>query len=261
MRLDGKVAIVTGGASGIGLATARRFAEAGAKVVIGDIQDGAAAAKEIDSRYVRVDVRDAASVDALVATTVKELGRLDVYFNNAGVEAHGPLIGIEPDEHRRLIDINVNGVFFGLQSAIRAMLENEGPNRGAIVNTASIAGLVGVPGLSSYNASKGAVVLLTRNAAVEYAPFGIRVNCICPGIIRTPMARQLTSDTDDAWLEGIGRKAHPLGRIGEADDVASLVLFLASDASSFITGVAIPIDGGMTAGFSTAPGFDPTTDV
>jgi NAD(P)-dependent dehydrogenase (short-subunit alcohol dehydrogenase family) len=118
---------------------------------------------------------------------------------------------------------------------------------------------MGVPGLSSYNASKGAVVLLTRNAAVEYGPFGIRVNAICPGMIRTPMALQSVREVgDEAYLEAVGRKAHPIGRLGEVDDVASLVLFLASDASSFITGTAIPIDGGMTAGFTTTVGWDPS---
>ena len=256
MRLDGKTAIVTGGASGIGLATGRRFAESGARVVLADIQDGTAAAREIGGRFVRTDVCDPAAVNALVGATVAEHGRLDVYFNNAGIEFHGPLVTIDPVDHRRMVDVNLNGVFYGLQAAIRSMLENDGPNRGSIINTASVAGLVGVPGLSTYNATKGAVVLLTRNAALEYGPFGIRVNAVCPGMIRTPMALSSVADMGgEAYLEAIGPKAHPLGRLGEPDDVASLVLFLASDESSFISGAAIPIDGGMTAGFAAAPGW------
>ena len=260
VRLDGKIAIVTGGASGIGLAAARRFAGCGARVVIADIGEGEGVAREVGGRFVRTDVRDPRSVEALVASTASSFGRLDVYFNNAGVEAHAPLAAMDPDEHRRVIDVNLNGVFYGLKYAITAMLRNEGPSRGSIVNTASVAGLVGVPGLSSYNASKGAVVLLTRNAALEYGPFGIRVNAVCPGMIRTPMAIGSVKEIgDERYLEKIGRRAHPIGRLGEADDVARLVLFLASDAASFITGTAIPVDGGMTAGFATSVGWDPST--
>jgi NAD(P)-dependent dehydrogenase (short-subunit alcohol dehydrogenase family) len=259
VRLDGKIAIVTGGASGIGLATARRFTGCGARVVIADIADGEGQAREIGGRFVRTDVRDPRAVEALVAETLSMHGRLDVYFNNAGVEAHGPLAAMDPAEHERLIDVNVNGVFYGLKYAIVAMLRNEGPSRGSIVNTASVAGLTGVPGLSSYNASKGAVVLLTRNAALEYGPFGIRVNAVCPGIIRTPMATTSFKDIgDESHLEEVGRRAHPIGRIGEVDDVARLVVFLASDAASFITGTAIPVDGGMTAGFAQSVGWNPT---
>jgi NAD(P)-dependent dehydrogenase (short-subunit alcohol dehydrogenase family) len=259
MKLDlqGKVAVVTGGASGIGLATARAFARAGARVVIADVRDGEACAREIDGRYVPTDVRDPEAVESLVRTTVTECGRLDVYFNNAGIEFHAPLADVAVEDHRRMVDINLNGVFYGLQSAIRAMLLNAGPRRGSIINTASVAGLTGCPGLSSYNATKGAVVLLTRNAAVEYGPAGIRVNAVCPGIIRTPMAVSAMSELGgEAMVEEIGRRAHPIGRVGEVDDVAALVLFLASDTSSFITGAAIPIDGGMTAGFTTTVGWE-----
>jgi NAD(P)-dependent dehydrogenase (short-subunit alcohol dehydrogenase family) len=257
LSLDDKVAIVTGGASGIGLAAGRKLAEAGARVVLADVQDGQTAARDIHGRYVRTDVRDPRAVERLVDSAVSWFGRLDVYFNNAGIECHGPLVGTDPEDHKRVMDVNVNGVFYGLKYALAAMLRNPGPSRGSIVNTASVAGLTGVPGLSSYNASKGAVVLLTRNAAVEYGPFGIRVNAICPGMIRTPMAIQSVREVgDESYLEDVGRRAHPIGRLGEVDDVASLVLFLASDASSFITGTAIPIDGGMTAGFTTTVGWD-----
>jgi len=257
-RLDGKIAIVTGGASGMGLITARTFAEAGAKVVLGDVADATAAAAELGGHYVETDVRDPKAVEALVAKTVERHGRVDVFFNNAGIEFHGPLAATDPEDHRRMVDINLNGVFYCLQSAIRAMLDNAGPARGSIINTASVAGLVGCPGLSTYNATKGAVVLLTRNAALEYAAFGIRVNAVCPGIIRTPMAEKISTELGPDYLEAVGRKAHPLGRLGEPEEVARLVTFLASDDSSFITGTAIPIDGGMTAGFATAPGWEPT---
>lgn len=256
-RLQGKVAVVTGGASGIGATVARDFAREGAAVVIGDVQDASDLAREIDALYERTDVREPAQVAGLVGRAVSVHGRIDVMFNNAGIEFHGPLVATDPVDHRRMVDINLNGVYYGMQSAIRAMLENSGPNRGAIVNTASVAGLTGCPGLSTYNATKAAVVMLTKNAALEYGSFGIRVNAICPGIIRTPMALASVAELGAGYLEGIGRKAHPLGRLGEPEEVAALVRFLASDESSFITGAAIPIDGGMTAGFSTSPGWQP----
>ena len=257
-RLDDKIAIVTGGNSGIGLETARTFARAGAKVVIADISDGSSVAAEIGGAYIECDVTDADAVDRMVDATVKQFGRLDVYFNNAGIEMHGSVTDTDRDQHRRLIDVNVNGVYYGLQAAIRAMLENDGPMRGSIVNTASVAGLTGVPGMSSYNASKWAVVGLTKNAAVEYGPRGIRVNCVCPGIIRTPMGEAAISELGGPEvLDAIGKAAHPLGRIGETEDVAKLVTFLASDDASFVSGAAVTVDGAMSAGFNAAPGWDP----
>lgn len=257
-RLDDKIAIVTGGSSGIGLTTAKHLAEAGAGVVIADIADGTDVAAEIGGAYIACDVTDADSMDAMVAKTVEQYGRLDLFFNNAGVEMHGSVVETDRDAHRKLIDVNVNGVYYGLQSAIAAMLENDGPIRGAIVNTASVAGMVGVPGMSSYNASKFAVVGMTRNAAAEYGAYGIRVNAVCPGIIRTPMGVSAVEELGGAEvLEAIGKAAHPLGRIGEPDDVAKLVRFLLSDDASFISGAAVPIDGAMTAGLAGVQRFDP----
>jgi NAD(P)-dependent dehydrogenase (short-subunit alcohol dehydrogenase family) len=243
--LAGKISIITGGASGIGAATARVFAEAGAKVVIGDLQDGSRVAQEIGGLFQRVDVRDADSVKALIDFAVVEFGRLDVLFNNAGIEMHAPLAATDDAQHRNLVDVNLNGVFYGLKFGIQAMARNAGPARGSIINTASVAGLVGTPGLGSYNASKHAVVGMTRTAALEMGAMGIRVNAVCPGVIRTPMLGGFSES--EAMIEQLGQ-AHALRRIGEPIEVARLVCFLASDDSSFITGQAIAVDGGMIAG-------------
>ena len=250
--LAGRIAIVTGGASGIGEASVRLFAQAGAKVVIGDLQDAGTLAKEIGGEFVRTDVRQAAEVKALVDFALAKHGRLDVLFNNAGIEIHGPLITTDEAQHRNLMDINVNGVFYGLKYGIQAMLRNAGPARGSIVNTASVAGLLGAPGLGSYNAAKHAVVGLTRNACLEYGMFGIRVNAVCPGVINTPMATALAPVPE--LLDRIG-KAHALGRIGEPVEVARAVLFLASDDASYITGAALTVDGGFSVGPSPAAGM------
>lgn len=253
-RLEGKIALVTGGASGIGLATVREFHAAGAKLAIADIADASAIAREVGGVAIHVDVTDPESVEAMVRRTVEHYGRVDVFFNNAGIERHSPLAAMDLAEHRRVIDVDLNGVYYCLQAVIRAMADNQGPARGSIVNTASVAGLIGAPGLSSYNAAKGGVVLLTKVGALEAAPLGIRVNAVCPGIIRTPMANAFGDGSMGSFtVEQFAQRAHPLGRIGEPEEVAKLVTFLASDDASFITGTAIPIDGGMTAG-SPVPG-------
>ena len=243
--LAGKIAIVTGGASGIGEVTARLFAEAGAKVVIGDMQDAGALAKQIRGDFLRTDVRQASEVKALVDFAVSRHGRLDVLFNNAGIEIHSPLVATEEEAHRNLIDVNLNGVFYGIKYGGQAMLKNEGPSRGSIINTASVAGLIGTPALGSYSAAKHAVVGLTRTACLELGMFGIRVNAICPGVIDTPMASALGMPPE--IMERIG-KAHALGRIGKPIEVARAVLFLASDDASFVSGAALTVDGGFSAG-------------
>jgi NAD(P)-dependent dehydrogenase (short-subunit alcohol dehydrogenase family) len=248
-RLEGKVALVTGGVSGIGLATVREFHAAGAKLAIADIADATAVAAEFGGIAIRCDVTDPAQVEAMVQKTVDHYGRIDILFNNAGIERHSPIAAMDLAEHRRVIDVDLNGVYYCLQFTIRAMANNEGPSRGSIVNTASVAGLMGAPGLSSYNAAKGGVVLLTKVGALEAAPLGIRVNAVCPGIIRTPMADAFGDGSMGPFtVEQFAKRVHPLGRLGEASEVAKLVTFLASDDASFITGAAIPIDGGMTAG-------------
>jgi len=243
--LAGKIAVVTGGASGIGEATARLFAEAGAKVVIGDMQDAGAIAKQIGGDFLRTDVRQASEVKALVDFAVSRHGRLDVLFNNAGIEFHSPLVATDEEAHRNLIDVNLNGVFYGIKYGGQAMLKNEGPSRGSIINTASVAGLIGTPAFGSYSAAKHAVLGLTRTACLELGMFGIRVNALCPGVIDTPMASALGMPPE--IMERIG-KAHALGRIGKPIEVARAVLFLASDDASFVSGAALTVDGGFSAG-------------
>lgn len=242
-RLEGKVAIVTGAGSGIGRASAELFAREGARVVCADVsgqQDEVATGIGANAVAVHVDVTSAADVARMVDTAVERFGRLDVLFNNAGIGGRTPtpLHEISDDTYELQVGIHLKGVFLGMRYGVPAMLRNGG---GSIVNTASAAGLVGMKGMAIYSAVKGAVVMLTKAAALDYAETGIRVNAICPGIVYTGLsaARGFTPDTP--------RPEQPVGRYGRAEELAAAALFLASDESSFVTGIAMPVDGGYTA--------------
>ncbi len=252
-RLAGRVAVITGGASGIGKATAELFVKEGAKVVIGDLATsaGAKVAEKMGAVFFPTDVSKSDDVDALVKTATGKYGRLDVMFNNAGIGIGSPLLGTTAEDYYRTIRIDLDGVYWGLQAAGKVMVA---AGRGAIVNTASVAGLIGSTGLSAYNAAKHGVVGLTRNAALEFAPFGVRVNCICPGVIETPLVMD-----NFAVVEGARKMLdamHPLGRMGQPQEVAKAVLFLASDDASFVTGHALAVDGGMMAGLGAGNAFN-----
>src|SRR5437867_6449612 len=265
MKLQDKVSIITGAASGIGKATAVVFAREGARVMCADVneQGAEATARQIqdtggEAASFRADVAKEEDVRAMVAATVQRWGRLDVLYNNAGIGFGMPVTQVPVDEWDRLIDINLRGVFLGCKHAIPEMLKNGG---GAIVSTASDAGLRGTAMLSPYCASKGGVVLLTKSLAVEWGAMGIRVNCVCPGVIRTPIldpflqrAQAMGATPEELW-ERMAR-AHPVGRVGEPEEVGQAVAFLASDEASFITGVALPVDGGFQAGPPSGYGAD-----
>jgi NAD(P)-dependent dehydrogenase (short-subunit alcohol dehydrogenase family) len=254
-RLDGKVALVTGAAGGIGRTAAERFAAEGAEVMLADVldDDGESAAAGIrdaggTAAFVHADVTRAADVDGMVAATVERFGRLTVLFNNAGVFLPGDdsVTTTPEDVWDRVIAINLKGVFLGCHAAIPAMLDAGG---GSIVNMASFVALMGAatPQIA-YTASKGGVLAMTREVAVEFARKGIRANALCPGPIETPLLRSLLGDEVN-WQR---RLVHvPVGRFGRADEIANGALFLASDESSYMTGAALVIDGGITAAYTT----------
>lgn len=249
-QLENKVAIITGASSGMGRQTALTFAERGAKVVVADINvaGGESVVEEIKraggiAAFQKTDVSSAESVESMVEKTLELYGRLDCAFNNAGIEGKSTkLVDCTEEIWDRTIAVDLKGVWLCMKYEIPKMLESGG---GAIVNTASIAGLGGSPGLPAYGAAKFGVVGLTKTAAVEYAKRGIRVNAICPGVIRTPMVDRLFADNPK--VEKAMQGAHPIGRIGEPLDIALGVAWLCSDESAFLTGQAIPFDGGMTA--------------
>ena len=238
-RLDGKVALVTGAASGIGAACAERFAAEGAKVVGLDLHE---------APEVRVaDVTDEAAVADMVGATVAEHGRLDVVVNAAGVAGGGLAHMLDVEEFERVLRVNLTGTFIVCKHALAPMIEQKS---GSIVNIASIEGIEGTEGGSSYNASKGAVVILTKNLAIDYGLAGIRVNCICPGFIQDTalfdFAMDALSEVRDQY-----RDNHKLGRFGRPEEIAGAALFLGSDDASFVTGHALVVDGGFTAGMSS----------
>lgn len=244
-----KVVLITGGTSGIGKVTAIAFAEAGAKVVITGRREkeGAEVVAEIKktggtAAFVRTDVANEADVVKAVDFVLSTYGRLDVAFNNAGVEIVGPLHQVTEEQYRRTFDINVWGVLTAMKYEVAAMLKTGG---GAIINTSSIAGHIGMAQASIYAATKHAVEGLTKAVALEVAKQGIRVNAIAPGTIETDMADRFAPKESDArnWLIS----QHPVGRFGSSEEIAAAVLYLAADAAKFTTGVILPVDGGWSA--------------
>lgn len=247
-RLKNKVAIITGGGSGIGRSTCLLFAQEGATVVVADyVADGGSeTVRQIkaaggDASFVLTDVAKSADVQNMIATTVKTYGRVDILFNNAGIE--GPsskLANYKEEDWDRVIAIDLTAVYLGMKYVIPEMLKQGG---GVIISTASVAGIVGFPGSGAYSAAKAGVINMTRMVALEYADKNIRVNCICPGIIDTPMVDRVVGGRPKERVV----KAEPVGRLGRPEDIANAALFLASDESSFATGAPFIIDGGYVA--------------
>ena len=245
-----KVVLITGATSGIGKATALKFGAAGAKVVVSGRREseGSAVVDAIKSgggeaTFVRADVAVEDDIKNLVAKTVETYGRLDVAFNNAGVEHAAPITDEDQAAYQRIFDINVWGVLASMKHEVPAMLESGG---GSIINTSSIAGHIGMPGAATYIASKHAVEGLTKTAALEYAQQGIRVNAVAPGGIATDMIDRFAGEEGSEMREGLAQM-HPIGRLGESDEIADAVLFLASDGASFVTGESLKVDGGWVA--------------
>lgn len=248
-RMAGKVALVTGSGSGIGRATAQRFAQAGAKVIVNDVNEaGADATVQLirdaggDATVVLADVTQASEVEALIAKAVEVYGRLDYAHNNAGIGMFGPLIEQSEADFDRILAVNLKGVWLCMKYEISQFLRQGGG--GAIVNTSSAGGLIGYPGLTSYVASKFGVVGLTKASAIEWASSGIRINAICPGVTDTPLTGRegLTQEMED-FLIGL----QPIRRFALPEEMANAAVWLCSDEASFVNGVALAIDGGRTA--------------
>jgi len=248
MRLENKVALISGGARGMGAVEAKLFVQEGAKVVIGDVldEDGKQTEAEINETggeciFVHLDVTDETAWQDAVAAAVDRFGKLDILVNNAGIARINNVEDTTSDEWDLVMDINAKGVFLGTKAAIPEIRKAGG---GSIVNISSIAGLTGGR-TSSYAASKGAVRLLTKSSAIQYAGEGIRCNSVHPGVIETPMTTSIMLNTQEG--RDLNASRHPLGRVGQPEDIAYGVLFLASDESSFMTGSELVIDGGLTA--------------
>ncbi len=248
-RLEGKVAVVTAGGSGIGAATARRFAREKASVVIADLSGtraaevaGAITQAGGNARWLKMDASDPEGVQAAIRLAMDSWGRLDVMFNNAGLGAVEALETTTLETWNRILAVTLTSAFLGIKYSLPIMRKQGG---GSIVNTASISGTAGDYGMTAYNAAKAGVINLARGAALENAQYGIRINCVCPGAINTRVAQVLGGND----VEGFKRKLrqNPIGRMGEPDEIANTVCFLASDEASFITGATIVVDGGLTA--------------
>jgi NAD(P)-dependent dehydrogenase (short-subunit alcohol dehydrogenase family) len=247
MDFDGCTAIVTGGASGIGAATARLLTASGARVVIADLDErGHQVADEVGATFIRSDVRSARDADRLAAAAVERHGRLEVLVNCAGIVLAKSTVDTGEDEWDRVLDVNLKGTWLCSRAVIPHMAS---AGRGAIVNVASNAGLVGFANAAAYCASKGGVVQLTKAMALDCATLGIRVNAVCPGHTRTAMADEfVASQADpDAFLHDFVERQHPLGRMAEADEIGRCICFLASADASFVTGAVLAADGGFTA--------------
>ncbi len=252
MKLNGQVAIVTGGSSGQGRATALLFAQEGAKVVIGYIDEHGAAdtARLItrneggQARAVKTDVTKRSEVQALVDTALSQYGRLDILINNAGATLFKGIDDTSEEEWDRIINTNLKSIFLGCKAAIPAMGKTGG---GSIVNIASVAGLIGMPEHFVYCAAKAGAIHLTKSLALDHGRENIRINCICPGGVRTPMLGEVINVDDPAQIERIG-KQHALGRIAEPEEIARVSLFLCTSDASFMTGAAVTVDGGIAAG-------------
>ena len=250
-RLEGKVAVVTGGCSGIGLATVRRFAEEGGTVVVGDLADeaGEALAAEVGGAYVHTDVASKDDVDRLFATAVERYGKLDIAFNNAGISPpeDDSILDTDLDAWRRVQEVNLTSVYLCCKAALPYMIEN---GSGSIINTASFVAVMGAATSQiSYSASKGGVLSMSRELGVQFARQGVRVNALCPGPVNTPLLQELfASDAERAAR----RLVHvPMGRFGEPEEMANAVLFLASDESSFMTASTFLVDGGISGAYVT----------
>lgn len=246
MKLKEKVAIVTGGASGIGKGVAELFIEEGAKVVVADydVEKGAETAEELNENgeaiFVQVDVSDTEAAEAMVEKTVEEFGKVDILINNAGVTADGFLSKMSEDAWDKVIDVNLKGVFNCSKFAAQKMMETDG---GVILNASSVVGLYGNVGQTNYAASKFGVIGLTKTWAKELAGKGVRVNCVAPGFTKTDMIEAVP----DKILDKMKKKT-PVGRLGEIEDIANAYLFLASDDASYINGAVLPVDGGLVLG-------------
>ena len=250
MRLAHKVTVIAGAATGIGRASAVLFGREGAQVVVGDLDDDEGQETirltrqaGAEGLYVHCDVRRSSDVEHLVGTAVRTYGRIDVMFNNVGVNFYGTVHETTEEQWLESLNVNLLSVFRGIKYAVPHMLRQGG---GSIVNTSSVQGVVAFEGFAPYAAAKGGIVQLTRHAALDYASHGIRVNCICPGSVRTPMNPEMMDPSLDGGTR-LARSASrtPLGRVGEPDDIAHAALYLASDESSWVTGQAIVIDGGL----------------
>ena len=249
MRLKDKVAIITGAASGIGKATAKLFAEHGAKVVVADIDKhgGNQTVHNIkengnEAIFIHTDVTIKMQTKQMVAQTVNTYAKLDILFNNAGIAMRLPVAELPEADWHRCLDVNLTGVFLCAKAAIPAMQRNSG---GSIINMSSIYGIVGADVRAAYVASKGAVTNLTRGMALDYAQDNIRVNCICPGFVETPLVAGVIKTPEE--YQQLADK-HPMRRLAQPEEIAYGALYLASDESAFVTGIALPIDGGYTAG-------------